>query len=318
MNKIRAIAIVAILLMTVPLLGYFPSTSLVDGNVITLRWADSFMPIQWRMNPTVGSNVTDDRGQSEVFRNAFQEWEVVTTADLTFKEAQVADTPLKPALDLVNLITSNVTTLDFNSTALALTSRWTTDVGTGTDPDTGAPREFVGQIIDADIMFNPDTSFSLSTTTPSDRFDLESVATHEVGHLLGLDHSNILSSAMFPTILAGVSFPRTIALDDMIGLSTIYPDASFSALGSISGTVRTKANAAVFGAMVVALDPNGQAAASAVTDPTGVFTIQGLTPGNYTVYAEPMGQPFAVSDVFTLSQTYPGQSVNTNFTVRYR
>ena len=318
MNKIRAIAIVAILLMTVPLLGYFPSTSLVDGNVITLRWADSFMPIQWRMNPTVGSNVTGDRGQSEVFRNAFQEWEVVTTADLTFKEGQVADTPLKPALDLVNLITSNVTTLDFNSTALALTSRWTTDVGTGTDPDTGAPREFVGQIIDADIMFNPDTSFSLSTTTPSDRFDLESVATHEVGHLLGLDHSNILSSAMFPTILAGVSFPRTIALDDMIGLSTIYPDASFSALGSISGTVRTKANAAVFGAMVVALDPNGQAAASAVTDPTGVFTIQGLTPGNYTVYAEPMGQPFAVSDVFTLSQAYPGQSVNTNFTVRYR
>ena len=104
----------------------------------------------------------------------------------------------------------------------------------------------------------------------------------------------------------------------MIGLSSIYPDATFNSLGSISGTVRTTTNAAVFGAMVVAIDPNGQAAASAVTDPTGVFTIQGLTPGNYTVYAEPMGQPFAVSDVFTLSQTYPGQSVNTNFTVRYR
>jgi hypothetical protein len=92
----------------------------------------------------------------------------------------------------------------------------------------------------------------------------------------------------------------------------------FSSLGSISGPERTTENAAVFGAMVVALDPNGQAAVNAMTNPAGAFTIQGLSPGNYTVYAEPINQLFAVSDVFTLSQTYPGKSVNTNFTVRYR
>ena len=317
-KRTRIVVAAAFLLMTMPLLAYIPESNLdSNGNVIAVKWADSFLPITWRMNPTVSPNVTGDREQADVFRNSFQQWMDVTTSDLTFSEGQVTDVSVLPGLDLVNLITTNVSTSDFNSTALGLTGAFSF-TSTGTDATTGTVIEFAGQIIDADIMFNPDTSFSLSTTTPSDRFDLESVATHEVGHLLGLDHSNILSSAMFPTILAGVSFPRTIALDDMIGLSTIYPDASFSALGSISGTVRTTANAAVFGAMVVALDPNGQAAASAVTDPTGVFTIQGLTPGNYTVYAEPMGQPFAVSDVFTLSQTYPGQSVNTNFTVRYR
>ncbi len=314
----RIVVAAAFVLVTVPLLAYIPETNLdINGNVIAVKWADSFMPITWRMNPTVGSNVTGDREQADVFRNSFQQWADVTTSDLTFSEGQVTDPSVLPGLDLVNLITTNVSTSDFNSTALGLTGAFSF-TSTGTDMTTGTEVEFAGQIIDADIMFNPDVSFSLSTTTPSDRFDLESVATHEVGHLLGLDHSNILSSAMFPTILPGVSFPRTIALDDMIGLSTIYPDASFSALGSISGTVRTTANAAVFGAMVLALDPNGLAAASAVTDPTGVFTIQGLTPGNYTVYAEPMGQPFAVGDVFTLSQTYPGQNVNTNFTVRYR
>ncbi len=317
-KRLRSLAIAAILLMTMPLLAYIPETNLdSNGNVIAVKWADSFMPITWRMNPTVSPNVSGDREQAEVFRNSFQQWADVTTSDVTLSEGQVTDPSVKPGLDLVNLITTNVTTSDFNSTALGLTGAFSF-TSTGTDATTGTVIEFAGQVIDADIMFNPDVSFSLSSTTPSDRFDLESVATHEVGHLLGLDHSNILSSAMFPTILAGISFPRTIGLDDRIGLSSIYPDASFLSLGSISGIVRTTANAAVFGAMVVALDPNGQAAASAVTDPAGLFTIQGLSPGNYTVYAEPMNQPFTVSDVFTLSQTYPGQSVNTNFTVRYR
>jgi hypothetical protein len=319
-KRIRSLAIAAILLLTMPLLAYIPETNLdSNGNIIAVRWADSFMPLTWRMNPTVSPNVTGDREQVDVFRNSFQQWADVTTSDVTLSEGLVTDPSVKPGLDLVNLITTNVTKSDFNSTALGLTIAFSF-TSTGTDAETGTVIEFAGQVIDADIMFNPDLRFSLSTTIPpdTDRFDLESVATHAVGHLLGLDHSNILSSAMFPTILAGVSFPRTIGLDDMIGLSSIYPDASFSSLGSISGTVRTTANAAVFGAMVVALDPNGQAAASAVTNPAGLFTIQGLSPGNYTVYAEPMNQPFTVSDVLTLSQTYPGQSVNTNFTVRYR
>ena len=318
LNRTRFLAGAAVLLMAVPILAYIPETNLdSNGNIIAVRWADSFMPIKWRMNPTIGSNVTGNREQADVFRNSFQQWADVTTSDLTLIQDPATDPSVKPGLDLVNLITTNVITSEFNSTALGLTSAFSF-TSTGTDPNTGTVIEFPGQIIDADIMFNPDESFSLSTTTPTDTFDLESVATHEVGHLLGLDHSNILSSAMYPRLLDGVSFHRNIQLDDRIGLSSIYPTASFSSLGSISGTVRTRGNAAVFGAMVVALDPDGQAAASAVTNPEGVFTIQGLSPGNYTIYAEPMDQPFTPFDVFTLSQTYPGQSVNTNFTVRYR
>ena len=318
MNRTRAIGITAVLLLTVPLLAYIPETNLdTSGNIVTVKWADSFLPLTWRMNPTVGSNVTGDREQTDVFVNSFQQWTDVATSDISMSQGAVTDATVKPGLDLVNLVTTNITTSDFNSTALGLTGIFSF-TGTGIDATTGTTIEFPGQIIDADIMFNPDVSFSLSTTTPSDRFDLESVATHEVGHLLGLDHSNILSSAMFPTIIAGVSFPRTIQLDDQIGLSTTYPTSTFSALGSISGTVRTTANAAVFGAMVVAIDSNGTAAASAVPNPDGEFTIQGLSARNYTVYAEPMTDPFTSSDVFSLTRTYPGQTVNSNFTLRYR
>jgi len=99
---------------------------------------------------------------------------------------------------------------------------------------------------------------------------------------------------MFPTVVAGVSFPRDTEVDDRIGISTIY------------------------GALVVAVNSSGQARASAVTDPNGEFTIQGLTAGTYTVYAEPMNQPFVSANVFTLAQSYPGNTVNSNFTVRFR
>ena len=123
---------------------------------------------------------------------------------------------------------------------------------------------------------------------------------------------------MFPTVVAGVSFPRDTEVDDRIGITTIYPATSFSSLGALSGTVRTTANVAVFGALVVAVNSSGQARASAVTDPNGEFTIQGLTAGTYTVYAEPMNQPFVSANVFTLAQSYPGNTVNSNFTVRFR
>ena len=65
----------------------------------------------------------------------------------------------------------------------------------------------------------------------------------------------------------------------------------------MSGTVRTIANVAVFGALVVALDGNGQAVASQFTDPSGQYTMAVLPPGSYTLYAEPMNQPFQAGNV---------------------
>ncbi|XP_026410959.1 metalloendoproteinase 1-MMP-like [Papaver somniferum] len=52
-------------------------------------------------------------------------------------------------------------------------------------------------------------------------FDLESVATHEIGHVLGLDHSSIHEAVMWPS-----TPPRTISagltLDDVTGAQALY------------------------------------------------------------------------------------------------
>ncbi|CAK9169763.1 unnamed protein product [Ilex paraguariensis] len=50
--------------------------------------------------------------------------------------------------------------------------------------------------------------------------NLESVALHEIGHLLGLGHSSVNDAIMFPTIPPGVS--KNLALDDIKGLKDLY------------------------------------------------------------------------------------------------
>ena len=91
-----------------------------------------------------------------------------------------------------------------------------------------------------------------------------------------------------------------------------------SSNATLSGTVRTTANVAVYGAVVVAVNSTGQPVASAVTDPSGRYSISGLESGTYTVYAEPLDGPTGSANVSTLSEIFAGQTVNTNFTTRFR
>jgi hypothetical protein len=310
--------VLALVLTAAPAVAFIPQRTNVNGVLHVLRWSTaSGFPIEWRMNPVVGANVTGGREQAAVFREAFGEWADVPTATISFMEGAATASDVKPAFDQINLITTNVTPAEFGSGAIGLSVNYAFNQ-TGVD-QFGRTIEFVGHVLEGDILFNPQTSFSTDEVTPSNRIDLQTVTTHEIGHLLGLDHSNILSSTMFPSVVAGARHLRVTRQDDRIGISTIYPTATFSSTtGTLGGTVRTTANAPVFGALVVAIDAAGQVAASTVTSPDGQYAIPGLIPGSYTVYAEPMNQPFEPSNAFTLSESYPGQIVNTNFTVRYR
>ena len=116
---------------------------------------------------------------------------------------------------------------------------------------------------------------------------MQSVVQHEVGHFLGLDHSGNLSAAMYPF----VNRDATLSSDDVLGITAIYPKASFAATDCrLTGHV-SDGSRSIFGAEVVALDGNGTPVATALTERDGSFLLEGLPPGDYRLYAEPLDGP---------------------------
>jgi hypothetical protein len=65
-----------------------------------------------------------------------------------------------------------------------------------------------------------DEAETWSLTGAGATFDVETVALHEIGHLLGLDHSSVVGSVMFPSY-GGVR--RALTQDDIDGIRRLYP-----------------------------------------------------------------------------------------------
>lgn len=72
--------------------------------------------------------------------------------------------------------------------------------------------------LDAEENWVIDGSFA---NAPYSAMDLESVAVHEIGHLLGLGHSSVEAAIMYPTISSRI---RKVELDpdDIAGVQELY------------------------------------------------------------------------------------------------
>ena len=150
------------------------------------------------------------------------------------------------------------------------------------DPETGA-------IAEADVVLNPATQFSTDGT--SGTYDLEATLTHEVGHVLGLEHSDEAGAAMQPRQGTNGLYeqaavcPRTLSDDDRAGARALY--GSPENFGSIAGTVTNSEGVRAAGAHVWAEDAStGRVAAGNTTLADGSYRIEGLPPGQYRLVTE--------------------------------
>lgn len=69
-------------------------------------------------------------------------------------------------------------------------------------------------------------------------FDVETIGLHELGHILGLQHSDVAGSVMFPTVSANFT-KRVLTADDLGGIRQLYPP---HVLAAGTYTIRQKSN----------------------------------------------------------------------------
>lgn len=242
-----------------------PTTAIVQGGRITYR---------------LNSAGSDDLSFTQVERAlvaSFQAWDDIPTSSVAFTRGSNTSSTASAGdgqLELFWLENTETTGDGLNlAGALALT-RYQLIPATG-------------EITDAATVFNG-SRYRWAVDGRADAVDIQDVATHEIGHIIGLSHSPIGGMTMYPRTIAGRTHNRILGSDDIIAASVAYPASGFlGSTGTIRGRVRD-GSTNIFGASVVAVDANGNARASAITQPDGTYSIQGLPPANYTVYAEPL------------------------------
>jgi hypothetical protein len=82
--------------------------------------------------------------------------------------------------------------------------------------------ENTGQILDTDIEFNAEY-FPFGVDGAEAVADIRNTATHEIGHMLGLEHTRAAESTMNPSAMPGDTDKRTLNSDDEAGLCALYP-----------------------------------------------------------------------------------------------
>ena len=296
----------ALALLTVPAAAYLKLGTRVGTGTVTLEW--NAFPISYFVTDR-GATAVSAQQFADVVQRGFAVWQEVDGVQITSRFGGF--TQAEPDLGDDATVLGFVNRPD-EDRVLAATS-FLIDTSNG-------------EIVESDIFFNTFFPWSVTSAGETGRFDLESIAVHEIGHLLGLGHSALgetevrpggrrvigAQAVMFPIAFSpGSVTSRTLKPDDIAGLRDIYGTSAIRRqTGSISGRV-TKNGAGILGAHVVAFNPRTGALVGGFTlNENGDFVIAGLEPGPHVLRAEPL-------DDGDLESFLDTESVDTDFAVTF-
>jgi hypothetical protein len=192
---------------------------------LPLYWAVRDIP--YAFHPTRGFPELDDAQLRAIFASAFAAWEEVQCEDeplgFRFHAEQmeqslgVGPNDSEPNHNMVWLPSdAEWDALHYDRGAFAITMNWYDAEG----PTTGRMRGW-------DMSFNPAMGPWLLCEGEfcAEGNDLLNVATHEIGHTLGLAHSNVMGSTMWCSANFHETEKRTLEAIDREGLCALYgPD----------------------------------------------------------------------------------------------
>jgi hypothetical protein len=290
------------------------------------RWSLNTFPIQWNVNPkTSGAHISGSRSVTAAIQAAFNTWTAAPNTNLAVSQGPNSSvTSESQSPTNINLICFLCKGGDFDEgvDTLAVTL-FTYATASGQSDYHGGKTQFAGQMLKADILFNPVIAFTTDSGAATGTVvDLQTVATHEVGHFFGLDHSAVVNAVMFPF---SASVREQLSYDDVAVISSLYPGSQTVGTGTIQGTVRFQNGGGVFGAHVFADSVTGtngyggnirSGPIGTLTLPDGTYTLTGLPPDSYTVTVEPLDGPVTNSQIAAYAPVFGQAAVQTDFTTR--
>ena len=257
----RLAAVLIALTLTVPSFAATRMTYDINGSPTPIEWAPTAFPLRYEVDQRLAQVHPDAKAMVD---RAFAAWAAVPATNVRFESAGVvakaASVPDRVAVSLADDLLQD-------SGAAAITS-YTYDTKTG-------------RMTDADIYIDKNVFAGVNA---------QLAIQHEVGHVLGLDHSAVLSSVMYP-YLGSDENPVEFDTDDRIAIATMYPKGDPTLEGAtISGRLLGD-HGGVFAAQVVVVNAQGQPMGTVLTDAAGEFAISGIPAGRYRLYAEPLDGP---------------------------
>jgi hypothetical protein len=279
----RLIAVAAAAVVAAPLFGAAQLTFPIKGVSTPIAWEQSAFPVEYRIDTRAAAGLPGGAASVDA---AFRSWSGSEQSAVAFR--QEGSGTYSAGKDGVNSV-SIQDELFAGSGFLAFTTTWFDDSG---------------RIVEADIQ--------LDLAALADQARAEALIEHEVGHLLGLDHSAVVSATMYPFV--GATGISGLDSDDRLAIAAIYPAAPRPAPGLLRGRVDGAAGP-LFGGQVVAIDADGAPVASGLTLQDGTFELE-VPPGAYKVYVEPLDGPVGPRNLSGVWRNANGSVFRTEFLAR--
>ena len=265
----------------------------VPDSATAVRWSEDDFPLRFRMlendNLPPGLDLTQERW-TEIVRRGLRHWTGITTAriELVLEDTTVA---IRQAEDEDGRNTIGFSSHEaFEDSWITAWARWIREGD---------------ELRGCDIEVNPDF---VKNWAPHDATRLlEIVATHEMGHCLGLAHTEPFPMPLWtelpvhadpsflpdPVMSYSNSYGLDLPDDDTQAVSLLYPAPGFlESHGAVRGRVILGDRPAAF-AYVQAVRPGepgfpGRPGPGTFSDEDGDFHLEGVSPGTWMLWTHPI------------------------------
>ena len=165
------------------------------------RWSTT--PISVRTYNVGNSTITDGNGGVSAVVSAIRVWGIINSSSTSSPAVRGS----APATIMLN---SNGGVCTGNCLAATLTGYYVSQSGDD-------------RIYDADVYTNTSVQlYSSGESGCSAEYDINGIMVHEVGHVIGIGHSNVSGATMYPSVSACNTGNRTLASDDFAARDDLY------------------------------------------------------------------------------------------------